>query len=473
MPNDKKRSEHAHTKSPDSSKNGDKKIDATENPAKRKKWDEHPPLPNSKKPRTSTGNDDHSKNSVKDETRLFPVLVRGLGEVSIADIEDLFSACGTIKSSRITGHGKAIVNFNERPSATAAHKLDGTEFEGRTIRVSLIKPVQNREIVTSQEVDDDTDLSFTVVVNNIPPGTNEDDLEVACQKHGVVSSVRLDPKKKDIAWIEFEDKKGARAAARKGVRVGRVICKAVRVMPKAFKAASSDGGEGSGGGGGGGGKAGGTTALIRGIPDGATADEVRALYAGCGAIRDVRIACPASGRVAFVDFETKTSLHKARRLRPTLKGAALSVKVARHVAPPRAAPAGAGAGAGGEAADRRRPAFCRTIIVKNLPYQLGDTEERLKQRLKRVFQVCGSVAAVRPFMDRPEDGGPPAFKGVAFVQFRETEAVDAALRMDGRDNEGRPMKIDWSDSLDAALSKKKAERRASAGDARRGGAGGR
>jgi RNA recognition motif-containing protein len=323
--------------------------------------------------------------------------------------------------------------------------------------------MQSKVTPKSREDDDDADVSFTIVVNNIPPGTNEDELEVACQKHGVVTKVRLDPKKSDIAWVEFEDKKGARAAARKGVRIGRTVCKAVRVMPKAFKSATD-----GGGGGGGGGKAASTTALVRGLPAGATADEVRALFADCGAIRDVRIACPASGRVAFVDFETKTSLHKARRLRPTLSGAALSIKAARHVAPPSTG------GGGGEdaAANRQRPAFCRTIIVKNLPYQLGDTEERLKQRLKRVFQVCGSVAAVRPFMDRPADDGPPTFKGVAFVQFRETEAVDAALRMDGRDNDGRPMKIDWTDGLDAALNKKKAERRA-AGGGRGGGGGGR
>ena len=118
---------------------------------------------------------------------VFPVLVRGLGEVSMADVDDLFAACGKLQSSRITGHGKAIITFTERAAAAAAHKLNGTAFEERTIRVSLLKPVPEREAGGSaaaphgKKDDEDDEVSFSVIVNNVPPGTNQDELQVFCK----------------------------------------------------------------------------------------------------------------------------------------------------------------------------------------------------------------------------------------------------------------------------------------------------
>jgi RNA recognition motif-containing protein len=41
------------------------------------------------------------------------------------------------------------------------------------------------------------------------------------------------------------------------------------------------------------------------------------------------------------------------------------------------------------------------------------------------------------------DRGTETFKGMCFVEFGEPEALNAALQMNGRDNDGRPMKIDW------------------------------
>eukprot|EP00961_Rhodomonas_salina_P057168 768759-Rhodomonas_salina.2 len=53
--------------------------------------------------------------------------------------------------------------------------------------------------------------------------------------------------------------------------------------------------------------------------------------------------------------------------------------------------------------DRVGVACGRTVIVKNLAYSVGDTEEKIQNRIKRVFKVCGSVAGVRLFMDKEDD----------------------------------------------------------------------
>ena len=92
-------------------------------------------------------------------------------------------------------------------------------------------------------------------------------------KHGAVASARLDQKRPGAAWVEYEDKRAARNAERKGLRLGRTLCKAVRVMPRAFTKAGGGGGGGEDGPGedgaeGGGGRAAvGTTALVRGVPE--------------------------------------------------------------------------------------------------------------------------------------------------------------------------------------------------------------
>jgi hypothetical protein len=56
-----------------------------------------------------------------DKGLVFPVLVRGLGEVSVADLKDVFSECGETAHVKISGGGKAIVSFASRDAGTHTH----------------------------------------------------------------------------------------------------------------------------------------------------------------------------------------------------------------------------------------------------------------------------------------------------------------------------------------------------------------
>eukprot|EP00960_Hanusia_phi_P014336 422672-Hanusia_phi.AAC.1 len=60
-----------------------------------------------------------------------------------------------------------------------------------------------------------------------------------------------------------------------------------------------------------------------------------------------------------------------------LKGMKLIVSAAKNVSERSEGP---------EHQPRPKPASCRTIIVKNLPYAIGDTEEKIKNKVKRVFK---------------------------------------------------------------------------------------
>jgi RNA recognition motif-containing protein len=389
---------------------------------------------------------------------VYPILVRGLGGVSVADLRDLFSECGEIKHVRITGQGKAIIDFETRPAAQTAAKLDGTDMDGNKIRVSTLKPTLSPEAEAANKPEaqpvDDEGYSYTVCVNNVPAGTTKEEVAAAAAKHGLVKHVKLDKKREGVAFVEYEPsaKSGARQASKKSIIIGRTICKTVRLKPvptEEPEVAEKPGVVG-------GKKNTSTTALVRALPDGVTSEELTAAFQGCGEISTVRLASTAGGNIAFMEFSTKTAFRKALKKKGApFRGGKLDVSVAKKVV--------AQAAAGPAKAPKPKPPQCRTVIVKNLPFYRGDNEEKVKQKIKRVFkvallrppapiqrgpaasalhspprparpmaqvaaraQVCGSVKEVRPFMDRANDDA--SFKGMAYVEFGEPESADAALK---------------------------------------------
>lgn len=72
--------------------------------------------------------------------------------VTNSELENLFSSCGTVKSAQVitdreSGRSKGF-GFVEMSSTeemeTAIEKYDGTELDGRTIKVNKAKPREER-----------------------------------------------------------------------------------------------------------------------------------------------------------------------------------------------------------------------------------------------------------------------------------------------------------------------------------------
>eukprot|EP00277_Geminigera_cryophila_P044131 CAMPEP_0173089096 /NCGR_PEP_ID=MMETSP1102-20130122/25583_1 /TAXON_ID=49646 /ORGANISM="Geminigera sp., Strain Caron Lab Isolate" /LENGTH=490 /DNA_ID=CAMNT_0013972639 /DNA_START=8 /DNA_END=1477 /DNA_ORIENTATION=- len=387
-----------------------------------------------------------------DKSLLFPVLVRGLGEVSVADLQDVFSECGATHSVKISGQGKAIVTFADRDAAAMAIKLHGTEMDGSVIKVSKLSPTEFTALPTpagpvSTEPDDG--FSLSVCINQVPEEATIEEIQLACEAYGEVAKVKRDKKRQNVAYCEFVSKVSARLATKRSVKLGRVLCKTVHLQASSIETDES--------------RAAAAAALLvpvvekvekgpsltilaKGFSEGVTDTQIRDYFNSCGEAADVRIGASQGMILVFVDFPSKTSFRKAMRLKnPKFQGKALHISVARNVTEKSTVSKHE------STSNRPRPPSCRTIIVKNLAYGSPDeTEQKTKSKIARVFKVCGTVKEVRLFMDR----GTETFKGMCFVEFAEAEALNAALQMHGRDNDGRPMKIDWSDNKEVAVKKK-------------------
>ncbi|XP_040859437.1 squamous cell carcinoma antigen recognized by T-cells 3 isoform X4 [Ochotona curzoniae] len=71
-----------------------------------------------------------------------------------------------------------------------------------------------------------------------------------------------------------------------------------------------------------------------------------------------------------------------------------------------------------------------TVFVSNLPYSLGEPDEKLRP----LFEACGEVAEIRPIFSNRGD-----FRGYCYVEFKEEKAALQALELDRKSVEGRPM----------------------------------
>lgn len=85
---------------------------------------------------------------------------------------------------------------------------------------------------------------------------------------------------------------------------------------------------------------------------------------------------------------------------------------------------------------RARPASCRTVFVKNLPYSCTE------QDVNALFSAYGGVASVR--LSRWNHTG--RLKGFGYVQFEQAKAAEKVMRAanGGRLNlEGRALHLDY------------------------------
>jgi RNA recognition motif-containing protein len=165
------------------------------------------------------------------------------------------------------------------------------------------------------------------------------------------------------------------------------------------------------------------TVYIQGIPFTCTEVEVTSFFKGCGDILNVRLPkWHDSGNLkgyGHIEFKTESSAEKALEL----SGQYLKdryVMVERPMTPkvmqskPTDAP-------NSTAAPVIRPPGCRTIFIKNLPYEVTEAE------LIEAFRVYGPIASIR----LAEWGHTKNLKGFGYVEFKREDSAEIAVKKSG------------------------------------------
>eukprot|EP01067_Filipodium_phascolosomae_P006662 Filipodium_phascolosomae@DN494_c0_g1_i1.p1 len=79
------------------------------------------------------------------------------------------------------------------------------------------------------------------------------------------------------------------------------------------------------------------------------------------------------------------------------------------------------------------PEGCQGVVVKNLSYSA--TEENVRA----TFEFCGAITGVRiPLNDEGQ------MRGMAYIDFEDMEAIQAAQGLNGQELLGREMRIEFA-----------------------------
>jgi len=89
---------------------------------------------------------------------------------------------------------------------------------------------------------------------------------------------------------------------------------------------------------------------------------------------------------------------------------------------------------GGARQPTPKPEGCDTVFLGNLSFQV--TEDAVRD----LFSTCGDIQDIR-WVEK--DG---AFKGVAFMQFGDSDATDKAVALAGSDLLGRAVRVDYAET---------------------------
>lgn len=84
---------------------------------------------------------------------------------------------------------------------------------------------------------------------------------------------------------------------------------------------------------------------------------------------------------------------------------------------------------------RPKPPGCRKLFCGNLSYNIDD------DTIVHFFKECGELSGLR-WLTHMDTG---AFRGCAFVEFKTTEEADKAIKLNGQEILGRPIRLDWDE----------------------------
>eukprot|EP00931_Biecheleriopsis_adriatica_P006199 TRINITY_DN107647_c0_g1_i1.p1 TRINITY_DN107647_c0_g1~~TRINITY_DN107647_c0_g1_i1.p1 ORF type:complete len:414 (+),score=159.55 TRINITY_DN107647_c0_g1_i1:48-1244(+) len=175
-------------------------------------------------------------------------------------------------------------------------------------------------------------------------------------------------------------------------------------------------------------------AVVAGIPVMVDEKGVRKHFSQCGEILSLRLLKDKetwkSRGIAFISFTDQVSLDAALELDGTdFRGRALAIQVAKQ-----GGAKGKGDGKGKVQAPGKKPKGCKSVIVKGLAYSVTEAD------LKKLFKACGELSDVKILTNR--DTG--ASKGMAFLDFESSTAVDEAIKLNGSVLKGRRFSVDYA-----------------------------
>merc|ERR1711937_808120 len=172
------------------------------------------------------------------------------------------------------------------------------------------------------------------------------------------------------------------------------------------------------------------TVFIGGIPFSATEDVLRKDFSECGEIEKMNVPMNDEGKprgIAFITFKSKAGVEAALKFDgDEYGGRTLKVNIAGQKGDK-----GKGKGKDkGKDKGKGKGNSEFEVFVGGLPFE---TEEAT---LKKDFTECGEIESFR--MPLNEEG---KARGIAFITYKNKEAVDKALAFDGTDYGGRFLKV--------------------------------
>jgi len=171
--------------------------------------------------------------------------------------------------------------------------------------------------------------------------------------------------------------------------------------------------------------------FISGIPYESTLDDLKSIFTDCGEIASIKMpSYQDSGKnrgYAHIVFSEASSASKAllKDKVSKLGSRYLTVQLSK----------------GENKVERKAdlmdiPDDCRTVIIKNLDYNITETE------LAQKFKPCGSIHSVRMVYHSRLNH----FKGFAFIDFDKPESVKIALHLNGKELNNRKMVVDFEEN---------------------------
>jgi len=129
------------------------------------------------------------------------------------DIEQFFSSCGQVDdvylvkdkmTQRFQGYG--FITFADAAGKEAALQLNGTEFEGRPLKINL-----------EARASDKTKLQQRLFIRKIPADKTEDDVKAVFAQYGQVENFffvkdKMTKQNKDFGFLDFSTSDEAKAA---------------------------------------------------------------------------------------------------------------------------------------------------------------------------------------------------------------------------------------------------------------------
>jgi len=370
-----------------------------------------------------------------------------------------FSECGEVASlrllkDRVTGksRGIAFIGFTSKIALDAALKYNGSDYGGRSLVVQkahkAVGKIKGESKNTNGNVcgkSPSTDLGdkpkgcTSVIVKGLAYSVTDTDLIQMFQSCGdgatnvKILRDRETGDSRGMAFVDFDSDSAVDDAIKLNGAVlkGRAFTMDYakpRLAPGKYEGAAKSKGpmakpEGC------------TSVVIKGLAYMVTEADLRNTFASCGAgPKNVRIAVDKltgmSRGIAFVEFDAGKGVDEAIKLHGTeLKGRRFIMEYAKpHEKQAKV-----------ESDDkirgpRRKPAGCTSVVVKGLAKSV--TEALLMQ----TFKSCGEGPRnARIVVD--EYKGVPT--GTAFVNFASEAAVDAAMKLDGAELNGRPFTMGY------------------------------